>query len=428
MSSPSKLFSLEGRGLKLDTAADTEPHIKDLRDNPDVEEVRLGGNTLGTGACEALAEALAEKKSLQVAKLADIFTSRLLAEIPPALSSLLTALLALPDLHTVDLSDNAFGLNTQAPLVDFLARHVPLRHLILNNNGLGPEAGALVANALTELHAKKEAAREEGKEVPDLQTVVCGRNRLENGSMDAWAKAYSAHKGVKVVKMVQNGIRPVGIRLLLQGGLKNASRLQVVDLQDNTFTKEGSDALAQVVTGWADLVELGVGECLLEARGAENLARALGKKHNSDLEILRLQFDGITVKGLNGFVDAAKTALPKLKRVEINGNKFSVEDEGVETLRTLLEERKTEAGGGDEAEDEWGLDELHESDMEDESDDEEEEGEESEQEEPDERDDEKEDKAERTLKDADDAENENVAQDKDEQVDELAEKLRKTEI
>lgn len=61
-----KVFSLEGKGLKLDTAEDVEPHIQELRAMDDVEEVRLLGNTLGVGACKLLGEVLATKKSLQV--------------------------------------------------------------------------------------------------------------------------------------------------------------------------------------------------------------------------------------------------------------------------------------------------------------------------------------------------------------------------
>ena len=66
MMSGAKIFSLEGKGLKLDTAEDIEPHIKDLKDNADVEEVRFLGNTLGVGASEALAKVLETKKKLQV--------------------------------------------------------------------------------------------------------------------------------------------------------------------------------------------------------------------------------------------------------------------------------------------------------------------------------------------------------------------------
>jgi Ran GTPase-activating protein 1 len=66
MATSKKIFSLEGKGLKLDTAADLEPHIESLRSISDVEEVRLLGNTLGVEACKALGEVLETKKSLQV--------------------------------------------------------------------------------------------------------------------------------------------------------------------------------------------------------------------------------------------------------------------------------------------------------------------------------------------------------------------------
>lgn len=64
-SASTKVFSLEGKGLKLDDAAALEPHIAELRSMDDVEEVRLLGNTLGVGACKLLGEVLATKKNLQ---------------------------------------------------------------------------------------------------------------------------------------------------------------------------------------------------------------------------------------------------------------------------------------------------------------------------------------------------------------------------
>lgn len=67
MADAKKLFSLEAKGLKLDTADDVEAHIADLRAN-DIEEVRLLGNTLGVGACKLLGEVLATKKNLRVRK------------------------------------------------------------------------------------------------------------------------------------------------------------------------------------------------------------------------------------------------------------------------------------------------------------------------------------------------------------------------
>ena len=432
-----KVFSLEGKGLKLDTAADIDSHIQPLKDSHDVEEVLFQGNTLGVGACEALAKVLETKQSLrvniftkvlpglfltnaQIANLADIFTSRLLSEIPPALSHLLTSLLKLSNLHTINLSDNAFGLNTVEPLRPFLSQHTPLQHLILNNNGLGPAAGTLVAEALTTLASKKAEARKEGQTVPDLETVVCGRNRLETGSMAAWVKAYTANNNIRSIKMVQNGIRQEGIVALLRDGLSNCTKLEVLDLQDNTFTALGSRALADAVGKWRDLIELGVGDCLLGARGGVMVAEALRKGENKKLEVLRLQYNEIDARGVRALADAAKLkdALPKLRRVEINGNKFSEEDNAVEELREVLNGRREAADGGEDEDDEnWGVDEL--DDLEDEdSDDEEDEDE----------DDEEDGEAEKITKDADIAEDEPVAQKKDRDVDELANMLDKTEL
>ncbi|CZS88665.1 probable ran GTPase activating protein 1 [Rhynchosporium agropyri] len=415
MAMNTKLFSLEGKGLKLDSAADVEAHIKALRAN-DIEEIRLQGNTLGVEACKVLGEVLQTKKNLQIANLADIFTGRLLNEIPQALSSLLEALLTLPKLHTINLNDNAFGLNTQAPLVAFLSSHVPLQHLILNNNGLGPHAGILIADALSALHAKKEEARKAGKEVPFLETVICGRNRLENGSMTAWAKAYSLHTGVKEVKMVQNGIRQEGISHLITDGLRHAKGIKVLDLQDNTFTILGARALASVAPGWTEVQELGIGDSLLGARGGVLFANALGKGQNKKLELLRLQYNDITAKGLEAFALAAKDGLPALKKVELNGNKFSEEDISLMKLRELLDERKEKLAGVVVVEDDWGLDSLSDLDDDDEEDEEEE--------------DEEEDDArrEKLVEEAQEAQEEPVAQKQDKDVDALAAELKKTEI
>jgi len=414
------IFSLANQSLKLDTAASVEPYIAPLLNSTTpITEIRLNGNTLGVPASEALAAVLSSQKSLQIANLADIFTARLLSEIPPALSALLTALLHCPNLHTIDLSDNAFGLNTVQPLVAFLRQHIPLRHLILNNNGLGPNAGSLIAEALGELAGKKEKAREEGKEVPMLETIVCGRNRLESGSMKAWAKALGRHPRVKVVKMVQNGIRAEGIATLLREGLGGCKEVEVVDLQDNTFTIVGSRALAEVVGGWGSLRELGAGDCLLSGRGSGLVFGVLGKGANKGLRVLRMGYNEVDEGALKELLGAVKGGgLEELQRVELNGNKFSEDDEKVTHLRELLDERR-EAAGEEEGE-EWGLDDL--DDMEEESDEEEDEDEEERAEEEEE----EEANTKGILKEAQVEQDAPVALEQDKEVDDLADALKRT--
>lgn len=313
--------------------------------------------------------------------------------------------------------------------MDFLSQHVPLRHLILQNNGLGPAAGAKVADALTVLAKRKEEARKKSGEiavVPELETVVCGRNRLESGSMAAWARMYTAHAGgMRTVKMVQNGIRQDGVAVLLKEGLARCGRLEVVDLQDNTFTVTGARALAGVVGEWPLLRELGVGDSLLGARGAVVVAKAFGGKGvGGQLEVVRAQYNDVDSRGVRALYEVVQGGgLEKLRRVELNGNKFAEDDEGVEGLRTLLEKRKADAGGvADEGD--WGLDELDELESEDEDEDEEDEEEVEEREEEAE----EEGKREDILRDADEAEEQNVSEKKDTEVDDLADKLGGTHV
>lgn len=429
-------FSLASRSLKLTSAADIEPYLEPLRSSYDITTIILTGNTIGVPASRALAGLLSKQKSLHTIKFDDIYTSRLLDEIPPSLDALLTALLQCPKLESIDLSDNAFGLNTVEPLVKFLRQHIPLRHLLLNNNGLGPEAGALIADALTQLAQRKNESRQEGKDVPDLETIVCGRNRLESGSASAWAKAYQANSKVKTVRMIQNGIRPDGIVVLIRDGLSHCKELKTLDLQDNTLTVDGAKALANVIGSLSELEELGVGDALLKARGALALMAELSKSKHYALKTIKLQCVEMDKKGLKALVGAVTTgALPALQRTELNGNKFSEDDELVTELREILNGRR-KAAGVDEDDEAWGIDELDEMESEDEDEDDEEEQEAEDETgldgknrgEPAEAKHDREKAGENIVDAADKAQAEPIAQRKDEDVDDLADALGKSII
>lgn len=216
--------------------------------------------------------------------------------------------------------------------------------------------------------------------------------------------------------MVQNGIRQEGISHLLTDGLRHAKSIKVLDLQDNTFTILGAKALATVAPGWTEIQELGIGDSLLGSKGAVHFANALAKGENKKLELLRLQYNDITAKGLEVFAKAAKDSLPALKKIELNGNKFSEEDLSLLKLRELLDERKDKLAGDIVIEDDWGLDSL--SDLEDDSDEDESEEEEEEADEL----------REKLIEDAEEAQEEPVTQKQDKDVDALATELKKTEI
>lgn len=65
MATNSRILSLNGQGLHLDTRADVEPLLKDI-DPTIVEEIHLGGNTIGIEAAQALAEFIEKTQVLRV--------------------------------------------------------------------------------------------------------------------------------------------------------------------------------------------------------------------------------------------------------------------------------------------------------------------------------------------------------------------------
>ena len=239
-------------------------------------------------------------------------------------------------------------------MVNFLTHNRSFQVLKLNNNGLGVWGGTTVANALLE---SAKLSQVEGRP-SNLRVVVCGRNRLENGSAPYWAEAFAAHGKLRQVRMPQNGIRMEGIAALAQG-LSKCPDLETLDLQDNTATESGTRAVAVALPSWPALRSLNLSDCLLSPKGGISLATALLKGNNTHLEVLRLQYGEFDYRTINLLAQAIAEHLPNLTVLEINGNKADPEDECITNLRDALESH----GHGDALDE---LDDMEEVDEEEE--------------------------------------------------------------
>ncbi|KAH8090642.1 Ran GTPase activator [Filobasidium floriforme] len=327
----SKSFSILGKNIKAQSRADLEPYISELEKFEDVEEVHFGGNSLGVEACQAIAEVLKTKKSLKVADFADVFTGRLISEIPTALSAICDALQSHTSLVELDLSDNAFGGRCADAMVPFLENNRHLQVFKLNNNGLGIWGGTVVAKALLENAKKSKAAGEES----NLKTVVCGRNRLENGSAPYFAEAFAAHGNLIEVRLPQNGIRMEGIHALAQG-LSKCPKLESLDLQDNTCTESGTRSISASLPSWPELRTLNLSDCLLSPKGGVSLATALEKGANPKVETLKLQYGEMDARAIHILAKAIQEHLSSLTTLELNGNRADPEDECIERIKDAL--------------------------------------------------------------------------------------------
>lgn len=271
---------------------------------------------------------------LQSIDLSDIFTGRLISEIPQALTALCNSLIDLPALHTVDLSDNAFGGRSVQPMVPYLSSsYKTLRVLKLNNNGLGPEGGQVIAEAL---YASAHAAKDAGVQ-PKLEVIICGRNRLQSESAPYWGKAFSEFgPSIREIRMFQNGIRMEGIQAIALG-LRPCTGLQRLDLQDNTATEKGSRAIASSLKSWKELVELNLSDCLLRPKGGMRIMEELGKGYNTELKELKVQSDELDDRSVELLTKAVTSCLKKLDTIEWNGNRSDPEDAALQGLKAALE-------------------------------------------------------------------------------------------
>lgn len=334
MASTAHIFSLAGQSLKLTEAADIEPKLVDLPvAGSTIHTVVLSGNTLGPNACEYLAEKLRKQFELHTAVLSDIFTGRLISEIPLALTSLCSSLSSLPALTHVDLSDNAFGGRSALPLVTLISDCKTLREFKLQNNGLGVTGGQIVAQAFLDM---AKTCRSKGI-TPSIRKITIGRNRLENDSCPLFSQAFALLGTLEEVRMPQNGIRKQGIQLLMQG-LAECPNLKVLDLEDNTCSFAGSRAISRALPGWTKISELNLSDCLLTRRGSTLVVSALAQGKNTELKELKIQYAAITAELVKTLAAAVKKSMPLLKKVEINGNRCDEEDEALTDLRDAMGE------------------------------------------------------------------------------------------
>ncbi|KAF9483425.1 RNI-like protein [Pholiota conissans] len=359
----STIFSLHGKGLKLDTRADLEPYLKDV-DPTIIEEIHFGGNTIGVDASEALSEFLSKTTVLKVANFADIFTGRLISEIPQALSSICDALKDKTSLVEINLSDNAFGGRSVEPMVPFLIHNRSFQILRLNNNGLGPAGGSVIANALLE---SARLSKAEGK-TSNLRVVICGRNRLENGSAPIWAEAFAAHGTLEEVRMVQNGIRMEGITALAKGLAQNPN-IQHIDLQDNTFTVDGErtgvEAWTEALSSWPHLHTLNLSDCVLSSEGEiPALIEALAEGSNPKLHTLQLQNNNLESATFEVIANAISSGLKSLMSLELQWNDVEEDDEHLENISLSLKQRGGRLFASDEEEEDSEEEEKEEQELE----------------------------------------------------------------
>ncbi|KIY43670.1 RNI-like protein [Fistulina hepatica ATCC 64428] len=343
-----KIFDIRGRMLKFDSKEDIEKHLKAIHEDL-IEEFYLGDNTVGVEAAGALGALFSRTPQLKVAALPDIFGTRLISEVPDALTSICQGLVTVPALVELNLSNNALGGRAVHPLVPLIVENRSIQVFKLNNNGLGPEGGAVVAKALLE---SGKRALADGKE-SNLRVIICGKNRLEDGSADAWGAALAAHPHLQKVKMVNNGIREKGLIAIANGllscsdlrylSLREGLAMEILDDMDPTVDdgrKHAWHVIADVLRNAKKLRFLDLSDCGLNIPGSREIIRALSANTSSRLRTLLLENNDMTEEVYVGLLNALQDNLSQLANLSLAWNE-DLESDTVESIT-----RELEAHGG----------------------------------------------------------------------------------
>lgn len=229
-------------------------------------------------------------------------------------------------------------------MVPFLTHNHSFQVLKLNNNGLGPAGGTILADALLESARLSKASGQKS----NLRTIICGRNRLEDGSASSWAAAFAAHGTLVDVRMPQNGIRMDGITALAHG-LAKCPDLTYIDLQDNAFMADGEltgvEAWSESLRSWPALHTLNLSDCVIAGDDGEVplIVTTIATGSNPKLHTLQLQNNNLDTQTFEVLARgiAHPTNLKSLMVLELQWNEIEegVEDEHLETLALTLKQR-----------------------------------------------------------------------------------------
>eukprot|EP00123_Amoebidium_parasiticum_P000894 comp11814_c0_seq1/m.6432 comp11814_c0_seq1/g.6432 ORF comp11814_c0_seq1/g.6432 comp11814_c0_seq1/m.6432 type:complete len:794 (-) comp11814_c0_seq1:236-2617(-) len=322
------ILSFAGRGLRVNTAGEVDGLVDEIKEAGQVAEIKLSTNSLGVEAAEALAAALKEKSFLEVADFSDIFTGRLMTEIPQCVTSFGNALMHMKYLRVLDFSDNAFGPICISAISPLLSTNYNIRVLRFVNNGMGKEGARLLSEALI---GALEAAQRDGVKY-NLEAIHAGRNRLENEGAISLARAIRKIGTLKEIHLPQNGINHPGVAALADSLVTNRD-IESLDLNDNTLTLIGANALAAVLPQCPLVRSLDLGDCLLGPEGTAVVAKALAAAHPK-LEMLNLSYNDIDDTGAIAVADMVQNK-HNLVQLDLDGN--MIHSRGLAAIESALD-------------------------------------------------------------------------------------------
>lgn len=146
------------------------------------------------------------------------------------------------------MSHNAFGPDGVRAFECLLEGMPTLETLKINNCGLGPEGGRMVAEALS---------KNQGLKLRHFEAI---RDRLENDGITALAKVFAELGTLEQVHITQNGIKDPGMTAILNSLADSCPNLNTLYINDNWLKGEATPALCKLFFKCPKLKELDISD------------------------------------------------------------------------------------------------------------------------------------------------------------------------
>lgn len=308
-----RILSISEEKKQYNTKEEVAELLEKIEANKDgLVELDLTENSFSSDCLLEVLQAISQIPSLEVLIFRGIFTQKKREEVEQALRHIVEYVKKLPNVSYFDISDNALSLYGMGILAELIEGMDRLRHLVLNNNGIGRDGGESLARCLATL----------AKSNNQLLSIEAGRNRLEDSAQEI-AKSLELFPYLETVKLYQNSIGSLTIGEVLNSLLQ--LDIRVLDLADNFLLEHGSIGLSKCLSKW-NLDILDVSDCLMGDKGFKVLAETLEYKTRVQGEltgerILNLSYNDITSESL----PQAKEFLERFPSTEVHftGNEFT---------------------------------------------------------------------------------------------------------
>lgn len=252
-------------------------------------------------------------------------------------------------LETLVLDTNAIRDEGAAALAQAMAKGTGIKALILSSNGIGDSGAQALAEML--------------KTNISIEELELNGNDIDYDGIGAIAEALAVNKTLKILGLSGNYVGPAAAAVLATAIQRNSSLQEIsikgsllgdegaqvladalrrregvktvaVDFGNNDISKEGAEAIAELIKASPDLKEINLYGNNIQSAGTIAIAKAfqgMTKDEGSALalEVLDLGGNDIGPEGVKVLAEALKHA-PKLKTLELGNNPIGAD--GVKAL------------------------------------------------------------------------------------------------